>query len=422
MNPLNGPSPRRRWLLLALIAFVVGSLVVAACGDDDSDQGEGEGAASNGQACGTIPDQMPDDPDGVLTALPKKLQEAYNGLPVTMQRSPWADWKPKHDPPFKVGVSFPTTQTPFGADFIKRVQELGKQEPNVSEVIVRISNNNVATQVQQLRGLIRDEVDIIIAGSLSLDAEVPVVREATKAGIPFIEFTGPPPPAPGAIGFFTNNWLAAAEMAQKLVRQLDGEGRVLMVHGIPQTKVDQITFAGANAVFDRCPDIETVGNLDGQFSPPVAKAETLKFLSANPQPIDAVVQTAGMAVGILQAFEQSGREIPPIADQGATPGFLAYWAEHRDSYHPVASGQGAVTTTDLVWEIAMRTLAGEGPKLNNIFLRALLITDENLDEWVKPEWTPSTIQPAYADPPDRDQLVTNEEMDEFFTKPGAASK
>jgi hypothetical protein len=70
----------------------------------------------------------------------------------------------------------------------------------------------------------------------------------------------------------------------------------------------------------------------------------------------------------------------------------------------------------------MRTLAGGGPKLNNIFLPAIVITNDNLSEWVKPEWTPSTIAPAYSEPPNRDELVTPAEWNAFFNNPSAGAK
>ncbi len=194
-----------------------------------------------------------------------------------------------------------------------------------------------------------------------------------------------------------------------------------MVHGIPQTEIDQATFAGALAVFKQCPGIQTVGNLIGLFAPPVAKGVTLQYLSANPQLVDAAFQTAGMAVGILQAFVQTGRTVPPLADLGATPGFLAYWNEHQSTYHAVASGFGAQTISDLVWNLAMRTLGGDGPKLNNIFLPSILITNRNLKQWVKPGWTANTIAPAYAEPPSVSQLVTQAEWSSFFNKPGVGA-
>jgi ribose transport system substrate-binding protein len=426
VTPRN--RPRRLCLRLATVLLAAGAaLLVTACGSGSKSGttgGSNSGTAANASgtgSCGTIPTQMPADPNKLLASLPARIRPAYNGLPITVEPSAWAHWKPKHGPPYKVGVEFPNNNTPFGAGFINRVQQLGHQNPKISQVVVRLANNSVPTQVRQLNELIRDRVDIIIGASLASQATAPVVQAAQKAGIPYVEFTGIAP-GPGAIGFFTGQWEAGAQMAQALARFTNGKGRVLMMHGIPQTQVDQVTFAGANAVFKNCPGIKTVGNLVGQFAPPVAKGVTLQYLSANPQPVNGAFQTAGMAVGILQAFQQLGREVPPIADQGATPGFLAYWNAHKDSYKAFATGNGTQTTTDLVWDIAMRTLAGGGPKLNNIFLPAIPITNDNVAEWVKPGWTASTVSPAYAEPPNRDLLVTDKEWDAFFNNPNAGAE
>lgn len=433
INQLDRTGHRRVHLSGLLVALGA-TLLLAGCGGSSSTSSRAAssssastgastiaGASSSAAGCGTIPSQPPADPQGLLASLPARIRAGYNGLPVTIEPSPWAHWKPRHAPPYKVGIEFPNTQTPFGAEFVSRMQQLGHQDKNISQVIVRVANNSVPTQLQQLNELVRDRVDIIIGGSLSLQATAPIVQAAQKAGIPYLEYTGISP-GPGGIGFFTNQWLSGAEMAQKLAAYLHGKGRVLMVHGIPQTEVDQVTFAGALAVFKRCPDIQTVGNLVGLFAPPVAKGVALQYLSANPQPVDAAFQTAGMAVGILQAFQQLGRAVPPIADQGATPGFLAYWNQHLSSYQAVATGNGAQTMSDLVWNIAMRTLAGGGPKLNNIFLPSIVITNQNVSQWVKPGWTASTIAPAYAEPPNAAQLVTSAEWNAFFSNPSAGAE
>lgn len=422
IKQLGHPGLRLTGLVVALVA----SVLLAACGSGGGSSATTGGstaanAASAASGCGAIPTKPPSDPQNLLADLPARIRAGYNGFPATIEPSPWAHWKPKHGPPYKVGVEFPNTQTPFGAEFVSRMQQLGRQDKNISQVIVRVANNSVPTQIQQLNQLVRAKVDIIIAGSLSTQATAPIVTAAEKAGIPYIEYTGISP-AKGGIGFFTNQWLAGAQIASKLAGYMNGKGRVLMVHGIPQTQVDQVTFAGALAVFKGCPGIKTVGNLVGQFAPPVAKGVTLQYLSANPQPVDAAFQTAGMAVGVQQAFQQLGRKVPPIGDQGATPGFLAYWNKNKSDYQAVATGNGAQTMSDLVWDIAMRTLAGGGPKLNNIFLPSIVITNQNLAQWVKPEWTPSTIAPAYAEPPNKDELVTAEEWNAFYNNPGAGAE
>lgn len=418
-NRLTAPGLRRSAALLV----VVTALLLAAWGSTttgSASAGTSSAVAAASTACGTIPTQMPADAHHLLATLPARIRAGYNGLPSTIQPSGWAHWKPKHGPPYTVGIEFPNTSTPFGAEFVSAVQQLGQQDHKIKQVIVRVANNSVPTQVQQLNELVGDHVDIIIGGSLSLQATAPVVLAAKQAGIPYIEYTGTSP-GPGGIGFFTNPWLSGADLARGLVGILHGTGSVLMVHGIPQTQVDQATHAGAHAVFGRCPGIQTVGDLVGDFAPPVAKAVTLQYLSANPQPIAAAFETAGMSVGILQAFQQLGRPVPPIADQGATPGFLAYWKQNISTYRAVATGQGAQDIIDLVWNLAMRTLAGDGPKLNNVFLPPIPITNKTVSQWVQPGWTPDTIAPAYADPPNKNELVTPAEWKTFFNKPNAGS-
>ena len=57
--------------------------------------------------------------------------------------------------------------------------------------------------------------------------------------------------------------------------------------------------------------MKTVGSIVGQFTPSVAKTQTLEFLSSHPAPVDAAIQTGGMATGIMQAFFRLGVMFPP---------------------------------------------------------------------------------------------------------------
>ena len=95
---------------IALLVMLVASMAFVACGSSDDDSGAPTPAvraaprrarrpseastAAPTTGCGSIPQQMPDDPDGVLAALPKDVQAAYNLFPQAVGKSAWADWKP----------------------------------------------------------------------------------------------------------------------------------------------------------------------------------------------------------------------------------------------------------------------------------------------------------------------------------------
>lgn len=398
----------------AAALLLAGSLALGACGDDGSDAGADASRASGAAArCGSVPTRMPADPDGVLAELPRDVRAGYNLYPETVRASAWADWKPRHTGPYKITFSPGNVSTPYVQAMLSTIKRLDAQSREVEQVVVQNSNNDPQTQIQQLRQAIRQKADLLIVLPLSSTSVEPVFEAAGKAGIPVIV---PLNPAGSryVVGIAGNNPLEGAAIARGLASALGGKGDVLAVHGIPGVPADAQVFAGAKLVLDGCPEIETVGEITGQFQPAVAKGETLKFLASHPQPIEGALQTGGMAGAVIQAFQQSGRKVPTVGDVRGTPGALAYWSEHKGSYKGVASGQGPAEITTATWKVALGMLAGRGIELTDISHPPAMITDASLDQWVEPDWTVASIGYAEAPTGAYDQPRF---LDAFFAKP-----
>lgn len=402
-------SLRPRKLSLAA-TVLTGVLLTAACGGEGSNA---DGSAS-GESCGEVPTQAPDDPDGLLSALPAEVQAAYNGYPGTVEKSAWAAWKPEGSGPYKVGIAFGPTANPFQTSLLDSVKATLEADPQVSDVVALTSpDNNVTPQLQQYRSLVQQDVDIILYQPNAPEPFVPVVDEAAKAGIPSVSIQLEVPTA-NSVNVLPNQWLFGAEPAAYLAGTLlDGEGSVLQVHGVPGVSADTNAFDGFAAALEQCPGVEVVGEVNGQFNPAVAKSETLKFLTTYPGEIDGVLQTAVMAPGIISAFEDQGRDVPPVTDIAAQQGSLAYWRDNSSSgYQGVGVGQGPTATGALVAQVALRMLHGDGVKVSDIVFKAPMITKDNLDQWVETDWSPSSV--GGAEGPEG-ALASDAYLDPLFT-------
>jgi ribose transport system substrate-binding protein len=296
---------------------------------------------------------------------------------------------------------------------VKEFDQLKAGSKDISKVTTQDSNNNVQTQISQIRQAIRDKYDIIVALPLSPAADAPVLESAGKAGIPVIA------PLNSAaneyvVGIDGNVILGGAAMTQGLVSIRGGKGSIIQMQGIPGVQASDLRLKGADTVLKNCPDIKVAGKPVGQFTPSVAKAQTLQFLASHPGQINGAIQTGGMATGIIQAFQQTGRKVPPVADSGATPGALAYWNEHKGEYKGVALGNPPGQLAEAVWNLATGMLDGRGVKITDISAKPLIITDENLDQWVDPSWK-LTTPIAYAPGPDG-ALYPKDYLDQFFAK------
>lgn len=417
--------------VLLLLAFA-GALVIAACGSSSSSSSSSASTSSSGAAattssssaaassgsCGTVPQQAPSDPDGVLAKFPQAVQAAYDLFPGTVNASAWSSWKPTHKPPYTIYFSPGNTSTPFIQEMMATLNQLkAKSGGEISKVIVQDSNNSLQTQIQQIQQAIQQKVDIMIVLPLSPAGDAGVEASAGKAGIPVL---APLNPAANkyVVGVQGNITLEGAKVAQTLASILGDKGNILDVHGIPGVPADSLIYQGADLVFKNCPNMKTAGSIVGQFTPSVAKTQTLEFLSSHPAAVDAAIQTGGMATGIMQAFIQTGRHVPTVADVGATPGALGYWDAHKTTYKGVAAAIPPIQLTEATWNLALGLLASRGIKIDNIMQAPIIVTDQNLSQWVQPGWNLNTPIAYAPGPPNA--LLPATYLNQFFTK--SASK
>jgi ribose transport system substrate-binding protein len=355
---------------------------------------------------------MPADPDGVLAQFPSAVQKAYNLYQGTIRASAWAGWKPAHPGPYTIDVNPGSLQNPFAQEFLA---ELKRQAGNTVNLVVKDANNNAQVQIQQFQQAIQQKPDLMIVFLIAPAADAAVLDEAGRAGIPVIAPIAASS-SPYVIGLDGNMPLKGADLAQSLMSVLGGKGNLLEMQGVPGTQANDLVYQGVQIVVNGCPDAKIVGSPVGYHDPATAKTQALQFLSAHPQPIRGAFQVGGMASAMIQAFQQTGRTPPPIADLGASPGALAYWNEHKGSYKGVALALSSEGIAGATWNVASGLLAGRGIKVNEILQEPVMVTDANLSEWVRPEWnlqTPLAYAPAPAG-----EYYGKSYMDQFFRTQG----
>jgi len=195
----------------------------------------------------------------------------------------------------------------------------------------------------------------------------------------------------------TNNYGSQAMSASTAFRQLGGKGNMLYVHGIASTTIDQERYQAAKDAMKNCPGIKEAGQIAGAFLPSTAKAETLKFLATHPGQIDVVLQTGGMAAGVISAFQQAGRPLPIVTDTAGMKASLGYWTNNKDSYTSIGEGFPPQAQGNAIASITKRILAGRGIKVSDVTQWMPAITADNLGQWGQSDWTLTT--PGVAEGP-----------------------
>jgi ribose transport system substrate-binding protein len=368
-----------------------------------------------------VPSSLPKDPDGVAASLTGAAKDAMGGYPGTVYKSPWANFKPKHGPPWKIGMS--NNEGNLNAvDVLAGLKAEAALNPGLVSGIVTTTPptpNDVATQIQQMRSLVQQNVDFIISTLGSPTALNGVIDQAASQNIPVISLLGQSTdknavnlqPNPIQLGYYGARGILTAIGS--------GKGNVLIVDGIPGLSIDTDILAGAKQVFKAC-GTNIVGTVVGKFDPTIAKTQVLTFLSAHPGKIDGVFEVASMAPGIFSAFQQLGRPVPPVDDIAGRASSLVYWRDHESKgYKGIGVSIPAIKDGTYSMAAALAMLQGHGVKITDVPYAPPVITTANLNQWIQPGWNASTQ--ALADGPPCSVQITPLLKTYFNTTPTVKS-
>ena len=92
--------------------------------------------------------------------------------PVSLLRSNWVDWKPRHKPPYTVGIAWVGPVNDFQRLSLQAVQATLKASPEIKNVITEVTSSvNVPEQLQQYNQLVADSPDIILLDPILVGAD-----------------------------------------------------------------------------------------------------------------------------------------------------------------------------------------------------------------------------------------------------------
>lgn len=427
---------RRTAVALALVTGATALVVVAAgCGGGSSSgettqeetaaavtQAETGAVAETGQPAEAATTAAAEtgvaggeDLGGAVPTLAPEIQPWYQGLTQNIEASPYGDWKSPQGPPWTIGYASTYAGNTWRAEVMKRFMDVLLPEYKaaglVDDILVTESNYDTALQIQQMEQLVNQGADVIITCCPTPTGLNAAIDALAEKNVPFVTFDGDVT-TPNGINTGVNFWLAGQQQATWLFDFIGGAGKVLNVTGIPGNNASDGFDKGVQNALANYPGIEIVDTIAGQWTDQVAKTEVLKWLATHPGEIDGVITQSAESTGVVQAFLQSGREVPPMTI-GDEAGANCYWRQNPDwidtAFHVWPPGDEG----QLAFEVAVRTLAGQGPKIASItrpqipydysFVEANLPEDCDVNStgWLQPpadEWmSPETLNLFFND-------------------------
>jgi ribose transport system substrate-binding protein len=409
----------RPWIAAVGLLGVIGAIAVATV--TSSASASPAKTARAAQACGQDVSYINSikDPDGVFKKLPASIQARYGPWPYSVRATPWSTSKPVKGP-WKIGlITFPVG-SPWLADVIKQVGtefNAAKAKGLTTGSLVKYIQASYATatpeqQAAAIQQMVRQGVNGILLLPLAGPPLVPAIDAAGKAGVPVVILDNVIDGSKYAVNVWSQNNSPAAAGVAGLVKK----GNILMVRGIAGNPVEQAFQDAAIADIKACPGLKVVGTVWGKWTNATATAEVAKWLAAHPDvKVDGVIQNGIMMAGIIQAFLQAGRPVPPISGGGCQGGELSWWLAHKSTYKSVATCFNGFQTGWSEFRILLRILAGNGLKVRDIHVPVPVVTNQNLSVYATPgkplSWPGEPRGPINGWAP-------NTFLDGYFNKPG----
>jgi ribose transport system substrate-binding protein len=362
------------------------------------------------------------------------LAEGVDELPVPIQQqlynkahidpmqpvgpSAYRDWKPKHGAPWTIGYASSYSGNTWRAAVMERLQKvlIPKWEKLglISKVIITQSNLNDSLQIQQMRQLVSRGVDAIIVCCSNPTALAPSVKFAYDRGVPVFSATGYLN-SPYSVNSSANFVVGGDMMAQSMANQIHGKGDVIVVEGIPGASASDSQNLGILTTLKTYPNVSVAGSVTGMWTDQVAQAAIQNWLATNPGQIDGIIIQSASELGALRSLEQSGRPMVPITIGGEL-GALCYWRKHPDYISSSIQAWPPGDDFEMAWNIMMRTLEGQGPKIESILTKPVAIDYKQVETALpadcndnSPEWYEVGIE----------NWAGKTYLDNFFLRPAA---
>jgi ribose transport system substrate-binding protein len=273
------------------------------------------------------------------------------------------------------------------AEFENACEEL-KTQGVVDKYYITNSNGDIAKQISDVRDLITKGVDIIAITCASGSALTDVVDMAMEEGIKVVSFDNYLVYDDGQVHETARTGVKQEEFgriwAEWLVEELNGKGDIILLQGMVGASGGLQRWAGAEEVFKDYPGINILGEGYGDWDYAKGKIIAEQLIAAHGSNIDGVWSQGGaMTQGAIEAFNERGLDMVPMTGE-ANNGMLKAWVANRDKgFTSIAPDSPSYVSVEAL-KLGMK--AAEGIEVGGFHPFPLqVVTEENLDQYVKPD-------------------------------------
>lgn len=279
----------------------------------------------------------------------------------------------------KIGISLPSATHGWMGALIDSAEQEAKEmkkTDGINYVMTNAADPN--KQANDIDDLIAQKVDVIVMLPIESAALTPVGQKIKDAGIPLVIIDRELENDSATVVVKGDNEGIGINAGKYFVEQLNGQGKVVEITGPPSSVTEQ-RGKGFKEAMDNEPGIEVVASQSGDFSTEKSLEVMQNILQAQPE-IDAVfTQDDGMALGVLQAIKEAGREDIQFITGAA--GAKEIFDNMKEDGLIKATFLYAPTMVADGIKVAAKIAQGEEPEDKMVIIEATQVTKENVDDY-----------------------------------------
>jgi inositol transport system substrate-binding protein len=287
--------------------------------------------------------------------------------------------EPRKEGEILIGFSSRDLSAEYTAKLSEAIVAYAQTKPGVKVVMVD-AQSDVQKQYSQVENFVAQKVDAIILNPCELEASTPAVDYVKKAGIPLV-LVNQTTKSVGDSYIGSNDFEAGRIAMEAIAKKLNGQGGVLMLHGIMGTSAQLQREAGAREVFAKYPGLKLVDHQTASWDRAKAMALTENWIQAHKGKFSAVfAHNDEMAMGALLALERAGlkKDVYVIGIDAIAQALSAVKEGRLDAtvfQDAVGQGKGSVD--------AAIQLAKKQPCAKETMIPFQLVTRENVPQFLK---------------------------------------
>jgi ribose transport system substrate-binding protein len=289
-------------------------------------------------------------------------------------------WAAGESPLRSVGITVGDLGNPFFVQIAKgaeaKARELGGAGVKVSAVS---SGYDLNQQANQIDDFIAAKVDLIVLNAADSKGIAPAVKKARAAGIQVVAVDVA---AEGGVGatVMSDNLQAGRLAATRLVEQLGGKGKVVIINGPPVSAVrDRV--AGAEAVFKSHPGITVMSRDQNAGGNRMGGMNVMSdLLTAHPDLAGVFAINDPTALGAVLALRQARRDGVVVVGVDGAPDAEKALRDPKGGLAATAA-QDPFSMAAKAVEVGAALLRGEKLPSENILVPVTLVTRDNIGSY-----------------------------------------